>query len=245
MAVSLERNGSKNNILLVNNISDLIAPYCRPLADGLLSDRGTWEEQRESFVAQSIEAAMSQSTYRIGLAEANCESPIEKIAYLHLLIFVDRSACECGGGSFETQVPIGNYRADFVAVSQGLRVVIECDGHEFHVVDKVQARADRKRDRVMQSMGYRVLRYTGSELVGGKVSISDDLIQLFNEERRSYWNGISVEQMFNELKNLGISCRVLNGRFRIIEPNECCAGLWMATKDRNEELVEFYERHNR
>lgn len=43
-------------------------------------------------------------------------------------------------------------------------VIVECDGHEFHERTKHQAQRDRSRDRELQRSGYRVFRFTGSEL---------------------------------------------------------------------------------
>lgn len=66
------------------------------------------------------------------------------------------------------QAEIGAFRVDFVLlfrVGEKLaRYVIECDGHDFHERTKEQAAKDKKRDRVLQSMGYQVFRYTGSEI---------------------------------------------------------------------------------
>lgn len=42
--------------------------------------------------------------------------------------------------------------------------VVECDGHEFHERTKEQAERDRSRDRAVQAMGWRIIRFTGSEL---------------------------------------------------------------------------------
>jgi len=44
------------------------------------------------------------------------------------------------------------------------KMVVECDGHDFHDRSKEQARKDRERDRMLQSLGYPVYRYTGSEI---------------------------------------------------------------------------------
>jgi very-short-patch-repair endonuclease len=76
--------------------------------------------------------------------------------------------------SVRTQCRIGDYRADFVlrrAVAgidgpfeYGPRVVVECDGHDFHERTKEQAARDKERDRILQGQGYYVLRFTGSEL---------------------------------------------------------------------------------
>jgi hypothetical protein len=79
-----------------------------------------------------------------------------------------------------SQAQINNYRADFLVglVSYAIEgtdqlhevlirrplVVIECDGHDFHERTKQQAKNDKSRDRYMQSLGFRVLRFTGSEI---------------------------------------------------------------------------------
>jgi hypothetical protein len=44
------------------------------------------------------------------------------------------------------------------------KAIVECDGHEFHERTKEQAARDKGRDRHLQSLGYYVLRFTGSEL---------------------------------------------------------------------------------
>jgi very-short-patch-repair endonuclease len=56
-------------------------------------------------------------------------------------------------------------------------MVVECDGHDFHerieddqartrglTPTKEQARRDRERDRLLQSFGFLVYRYTGREI---------------------------------------------------------------------------------
>jgi|SRR5664280_3633585 len=44
------------------------------------------------------------------------------------------------------------------------QVVVECDGHDFHERTKEQAAHDRKRDRLLQDLGFKVFRFTGSEI---------------------------------------------------------------------------------
>ena len=69
------------------------------------------------------------------------------------------------------QKKIDRYRVDFVVdnvvvdcSTPPFSVVIECDGHDFHERTKEQAEKDKRRDRVLQFYGYRVHRYTGSEI---------------------------------------------------------------------------------
>ena len=86
-------------------------------------------------------------------------TPIEKIMFLGLIWL--RCAT---GATVIPQATIGDYRADFLIEFSGRKIVVECDGHDFHEKTKAQAAHDRARDRYMQGLGYRVYRYTGSEI---------------------------------------------------------------------------------
>lgn len=62
------------------------------------------------------------------------------------------------------QATVGKYRVDMLVVYEGGGIAIECDGHEFHERTKEQATSDKARDRHLQLRGYKVLRFTGSEI---------------------------------------------------------------------------------
>ena len=47
-----------------------------------------------------------------------------------------------------------------------LDIAVEADGHAFHEKTPGQARRDRTRERLIAALGYRVLRFTGSEING-------------------------------------------------------------------------------
>lgn len=53
---------------------------------------------------------------------------------------------------------------DMAHKSFSSRVLVECDGHDFHERTKAQAKRDRKRDRALQQNGEKVFRFTGSEI---------------------------------------------------------------------------------
>lgn len=57
-----------------------------------------------------------------------------------------------------------------------LQVAIELDGHDFHEKTKEQAQKDKERDRILQHGGYKVLRYTGSEVWNGPLEVVDDVM---------------------------------------------------------------------
>ncbi len=87
----------------------------------------------------------------------NCDSPIE----IQLLAAL-RNALPTGIMLW-CQVVIGNYSADFVAISSRKRIVIEADGKDWHTSDE-QRSYDRRRDEFMRGKGYDVIRFTGSDI---------------------------------------------------------------------------------
>lgn len=121
--------------------------------------------------------------------QAAPESPLEEAMYWALLVegfrFFDEVVVPPAPLSehrdsgvpdtvwIEPQVNLGRYRVDFL-LTIGQRwsrseyataqVVVECDGHDYHERTKDQAKRDRSRDRALQALGLRVLRFTGSEV---------------------------------------------------------------------------------
>lgn len=66
------------------------------------------------------------------------------------------------------------YRFDFLIIARfgpppagTIRIVVECDGHDFHERTKEQAAHDRSRDRALTAAGFKVFRFTGSEIFRG------------------------------------------------------------------------------
>lgn len=112
---------------------------------------------------------------------AGLESPIEEIFYGAL-----RFAASIDGYQFDVvnswegvphefgdyivvqpQTEIGKYRVDFLIEYQfvnRLKVIVECDGHDYHERTKEQASYDKARDRYLQKLGYKVFRWSGSDI---------------------------------------------------------------------------------
>ena len=65
------------------------------------------------------------------------------------------------GLNFRRQTPIGNYIADFVAHSCKLIVELDGESHEF----EERISHDERRDRWLESRGYRVLRFTNEDVL--------------------------------------------------------------------------------
>lgn len=87
--------------------------------------------------------------------------------------------------STKAAVPIGTYRADLVVEAitdlyelNAARVVVECDGFNFHDRTRDQACRDRARDRYMQREGYVIARFAGDEIVERPFECAFDVYDL-------------------------------------------------------------------
>lgn len=116
-------------------------------------------------------------------------SPIEKIMRIILIDIEDKLEVEFNSNNpfiiVNPQYKIENYRADFLVElwnGKGNKYIIECDGHDFHEKTKEQAEYDKKRERVFVSRGYKVLRYSGSELYRDFEKIKNELFEIFSSE---------------------------------------------------------------
>ena len=114
-------------------------------------------------------------------------TPIEYIMDI-ILISVDGDLSESYSGTrfqpflfFKSQKQIGPYRVDFLCSMVGTKqkYIIECDGHDFHEKTKEQAKYDKQRERYFVSNGYKVLRFSGSEIISDFERIKEELYDFF------------------------------------------------------------------
>lgn len=113
------------------------------------------------------------------LCHEYCDSPIEQLVLAALLTVAEINYLQettwgefyvvYGKFSIEMQRKIHPYRVDFLIDKIW---VIECDGHDFHERTKEQAKHDKKRDRFLTSKGYKILRFTGSEITADPIKIA-------------------------------------------------------------------------
>lgn len=113
----------------------------------------------DCVLAYKREAMLEGAKYLL----ANTDSPLEAAFHIALAHAINESAYKDDIGA-RFQVPIGKYRVDFLLTLRGQKLVVECDGHDFHERTKEQARKDRSRDRYLTNEGYTVIRFTGSEI---------------------------------------------------------------------------------
>jgi len=113
------------------------------------------------------------------ILESRCESPIEALLYLELLL---RHVFERWPDMVWTQYKIGPYRVDIAAEfklgSKTHKVAIECDGHDYHERTEQQARHDKNKDRFLQSQGWLVARFTGKEITECPKKCAEEIFNL-------------------------------------------------------------------
>lgn len=118
-------------------------------------------------------------------------TPIEKVVYSILLkIKTIADSLEIPYCiEINPQYKIGKYTVDFYVSlcfkptdTITTKIIIECDGHDFHEKTKEQAKHDKERDRYFIKNGYKVLRYTGSEIYNNFVDIEKELRDYFVKE---------------------------------------------------------------
>lgn len=161
-------------------------------------------KKRDDRITKFVEASAETEAVRFTEAVYDlfqyCESPIEELLVAALyewsriggetdLIFMQDCTPSDKNIKGETayiyqQAKVGNYRADFLILDASVPLdvapprwmVVECDGHDFHERTKEQARRDKRRDRFFQSKGYKVLRFTGSEIWASPEDVAGEII---------------------------------------------------------------------
>ncbi|MGB4345806.1 MAG: DUF559 domain-containing protein [Burkholderiaceae bacterium] len=150
------------------------------------------------------------------LVEGKINSPIEDLFFMAVHVqcaadFVEtnpepwfddtRNTWRIGFGlHIFPQFTIGKYRVDFLLEytdgPQPNQVVIELDGHDFHDKDKAQRAYEKGRDRFLVASGYRVLHFTGSEVVSDPYRVAFEALKILgalDREKHDPANPFGVE----------------------------------------------------
>ncbi len=134
------------------------------------------EDVKPTEVSDRVEAAL----YAWCEGNALCQSPIEQLFLAHLIFMNDghslvrfedapssHDLSGWWGTTLEPQAAVGRLKVDFLLTcyADGCteRVIVECDGHDFHEKTKAQVRRDKERERVLVRDAT-VLRFSGSEI---------------------------------------------------------------------------------
>lgn len=135
------------------------------------------------------------------------ESPIEKI---FLFAFTRRSAERLESNQiniylepqYEIKIGRKKYRADFYVdfdnvdestnkMTDEIKLIIECDGHNFHEKTKAQVKRNNERDYDLKKAGYEVLHFSGSQIYNDPYKCADDVIDFIESRLES--KGIKLD----------------------------------------------------
>lgn len=126
------------------------------------------------------------------------ESPIEDLFLIACLAYCYAEGVEVSPGPecvtcdrslkrgiyIQPQLKVDRYRVDFAISQVGLGpdhfspVVVELDGHAFHDKDKRQRSYEKARDRELTRSGYRVLHFTGSDIVADPFKAAHEVLSM-------------------------------------------------------------------
>jgi len=161
-------------------------------------------------VKQEIESGLRFRKASISGFVNQCETPIEQLLAVHLIdlefhLYKELSVL----GKFkslhilaqkEVVVNDRKYRLDFliecITTTKHHKYAIECDGHEFHEKTKGQAARDKARERNLMSEGYKVIRFTGSEIWKNASRCSGEIINIIQ-------NDVGLDDYYNKLLGEG------------------------------------------
>lgn len=114
------------------------------------------------------------------------ESPIEAVflawwyalrpLYPHpQLVIVPQVDVHAGGS---------HYRLDFIISPPALKIAVETDGHAFHERTREQVDYRNRRDRALQSSGWRVFHFSGRELLTNPAGCVVNVVNVAIQEAR-------------------------------------------------------------
>lgn len=165
------------------------------------------QEEMRARIAKSLNPSiLSAVGYNVLSLGRACESPIE-IALGAALIVADQlehpnmrsGFVLCDAREVENyrqdlallipQFPWEGYRIDFALRLPRYRfqyLFIECDGHDFHERTKEQAARDRGKDRLFQTSGIPILRFTGSEIYRDAGACASEVLTFIQDRYDDY-----------------------------------------------------------
>ncbi len=113
------------------------------------------------------------------------------------------------------------YQPDFVLhqLKTAAKVIIECDGYNFHRKSSDQFTTEMKRERELQKSGYRLYRFSAEELFEDPWAAGLDVLEIINGKFWAEFDGISLPYDAKKLS------RLLKESNHCNEPSQTCVKL--------------------
>jgi len=161
-----------------------------------------WAElaKQDAKVQEIVNGILKREILELLIDIEHCESPIERLMHVslarkvgkmqfingnHMATVINQAEIDCYGKKYRVDFLI--IVTDFRDHEDMIKVVVECDGHEFHEKTKEQSTRDKKRDREMLACGYRVLRFTGQEIWKDAMRCAKEVENTIREFYKEKW----------------------------------------------------------
>lgn len=128
----------------------------------------------------------------IGLSIDYCESPIEIIfltayeiyrqMYDNDIFMQPQTEIECGEKTYFADFTIEFDELVNHEFKEDFKLIIECDGYEFHQKTKKQVDYDNKREYDLKMQGYEILRFSGSEIYNNPFGSVEKVLNYIEEK---------------------------------------------------------------
>lgn len=166
-------------------------PRLEPNLAEFLSEASVW---RGKTAAERFEQEMY-----CDCIELQMQSPIEKMLWIAIHIVCTTNYIELNAGPLSdkelaygmhlfSQYKVNKYRADFYATYKAMKGsvqqdwIIECDGHAFHERTKEERQKEKQRDRYFTVNGYKILRFTGSEIFRNPYGVAAEIVKAVTDD---------------------------------------------------------------
>jgi hypothetical protein len=114
------------------------------------------------------------NTFRWGdphLNDVVWEANKESVDFVNAVHLVPQAVLTLSGKTIRPDL------AMWFPADDSVRLLVECDGYQFHS-SRDKFKSDRARDRELLELGYRVLRYSGSEIMDDPVTLAKSVLDL-------------------------------------------------------------------
>ena len=129
-----------------------------------------------------IEAAFALALIGMSRLKRGGRAPVQLVEQEHEERFVNL------GPVLIPQYEWEGKRIDFKYIEKPFVIFIECDGHDFHERTAYQATRDRRKDRLIQSVGIPILRFTGAEIYHDAIGCAVEVFDFVGERIMDRWH---------------------------------------------------------
>lgn len=136
---------------------------------------------------QDLDSFLDRLVTEKQIDDADKMNLLTHLMLYHQCNFINRIHLTPQAGFPNIKVNGQSIRADiliWVPGNEAFNLIVECDGFEFHK-EKNSFIKDRKRDRAFLSKGFRVQRYSGTEILHDPIGVSTELFEFLMKEQNN------------------------------------------------------------